>query len=1021
MQKNKLFIHYLTLIIVVMGVTVLFKMQREARPNVNFNRVNVSVFYPGASPSDIEDLIIDPIEEKIAEVDGLEEFKSISYIGAGAITIKIDQSYPNPQKIIDEIRQKIAEVKDLPLGVDDPVITEAKAENIPVLNLALFGTVSPYNLKLETEKLKDFLELQDGVQSVSYTGMSDLQLRVVADPAKLDKFDITIDEVQEKLSSWTRQKPGGLFENNQYVTSLTIGSDLNELELLGDFVIRSNDAGVKVKLSDVAKLSFDLESIQSGSVFLDEEAVLLTVIKKPFSDSIETVDALNAAIKEYERRLSGGLKIKLYKDQSIRIRDKLKIVTSNAFSGLILVLLILLIFLDWRSALVTSIGIPVAILGGLCVLYAMGQTLNSLVVVGIIIVLGMLVDDAIVVCENIYSYIEKGLSPKEAAFKGTAEIALPVLASVLTTVFAFLPIVFMKEIIGQFLRVIPITVIALLCISLFEALFILPIHAEEVMKVKKNKKESFFKKYERKYEKYLNWSIEKRSFLMIGLILFLAVSGIQGKKLFDKFSLFPAEGLEGFSVRVELPKNTPLEKTKKAVKDLSKELSQVSEGSFENIYSDLGQVTTGGRSGSRQNGSHLAMINVTFITGKSLIDSEKRIINNVRDVVAKYTEGKDLKTSITIDRPGPPIGKPIQLQITSRDSKLGAKIADQLKEDFGKIDGVHSLETDLDGDSVKYRFNIDNELAVSMGVSPEKVAKTIFSASTGSVLNEILKDNEKIEILLTIDDMEEKPVETVLDLKIRNDNGQAVPLNSFVKVNKEKGPSSIQRLNGLRTITLFGEVDDQVITGKEANVLISPLVESIKKENQSVSIETGGGEKDRLNAVTDTLKLYGYAILLIFITISLTFQSFTYPLLVLTAIPMGLGGVVWSLVLHGKSLSIMGIIGIVGLSGVVVNVSILFLKFVQDECKAGTDFREAIIKAGVSRLRPIVMTTVSTLIGLLPTIYGIGGTDTFVQPIALVLGWGLFVATSLTLTCLPAIISFFPIIERGPSNTDSND
>jgi len=353
------------------------------------------------------------------------------------------------------------------------------------------------------------------------------------------------------------------------------------------------------------------------------------------------------------------------------------------------------------------------------------------------------------------------------------------------------------------------------------------------------------------------------------------------------------------------------------------------------------------------------------------------------------------------------------LQITSRDSKLGAEISDKLKAGLSEIDGVHSLETDLDGDSINYRFIVDNDLAVSMGVDPQKIASTIFSASTGSVLDEILKDNEKIEILLTVDEMGEKPVDTILDLKVRNDIGHAVPLKSFVKIQEEKGPSSIQRLNGLRTITLFGEVDDRVITGKEANVKIGPIVDQLQKEHQSVSIEAGGGEKDRLNAVTDTLKLYGFALLLIFITISLTFQSFTYPFLVLTAVPMGLSGVVWSLVLHGKSLSIMGIIGIVGLSGVVVNVSIIFLKFIQDECKSGMDFREAVITAGVSRLRPIVMTTMSTLIGLLPTIYGVGGIDSFVQPIALVLGWGLFVATFLTLTCLPAIISFFPGIESG--------
>jgi multidrug efflux pump subunit AcrB len=1011
-QKHKLFIHYLTVVIVIAGIAVLFRMQREARPNVNFNRVNISVAYPGSSPSDIEELVIDPIEEKISEVDGVEEYKSISYVGAGSISVKIDESYPNPQEIVDEVRRKVSEVMDLPQVVEDPTVTEAKATNIPVLNLALYGNVEPSVLKIETEKLKDFLSLQEGVQSVDYSGISDLQIQVKADPVKLDKYDITLDEIHNKLANWSKQKPGGLFENNNYVTSLTIGEDLNQIDALKSFIIRSNDSGQKVKLEDVASIEFDLESIQSGSIFEDNDAVLFTVIKKPFFDSIRVVDNLNLAIDKYRRNLTTKLKLRTYNDQSIRIRDKLKIVTSNAITGLVLVLIILLVFLDWRSAVVTSIGIPVAILGGVCVLYFLGQTMNSLVVVGIIIVLGMLVDDAIVVCENIYSYIEKGFSPRKAAIKGTSEIFLPVIASVLTTVFAFLPIVFMKEIIGQFLRVIPLTVIALLSVSLFEALIILPVHAEELMKEKKKTKKSFFKKYEQIYERYLNWSIEKRYYLLGTIVLLLSISGLQGKKIFERFSLFPAEGLNGLSVRVELPKNSPLFKTKVVVKELNKVLLSVSEDTFDTIYADLGQVTTGGRSGSRQNGAHLAMINVSFVTDADFIYKEKRVVQNIMDAIDTHSKGKNFKTSVTLDRPGPPIGKPIQFQVTARDFSVGNQVINKIKDELSLIPGVRSLETDLDGDSFRYRLIVDNELAVSEGVEPGVISKTIFSSATGLTANEILKNNEKIEISLSLTNQSEREIESILDLKVRNSNKQAVAIREFAQIQKEKGPSSIQRLNGLRTITLFGEVDEKLITGKEVNLKIAPFIEKMKSEYQSLTISTGGGEKDRLNAVTDTLKLYGYAIILIFMVISLTFQSLIYPFLVLTAIPMGISGVVWSLVIHGKSLSIMGIIGVVGLSGVVVNVSIIFLKFIQDQLRDGVGFKDAIILAGVTRLRPIVMTTISTLIGLLPTIYGIGGVDTFVQPIALVLGWGLFVATILTLTCLPALISFFPFLEK---------
>ncbi len=1007
LQKNKLFVHYLTIVTLIVGAIVLFNMQREARPNVDFNRVTVSVAYPGASPVDIEELVIDPIEEKIAEVDGVEEYRSVSYVGAGAIMVLIDDTYPNPTEIVDELRRKISEVNDLPEEVDDPVVTEAKAINIPVLNIAMFGDVSAFDFKMEAEKFKDFLKLQPGVQSVSYSGIGDLQIKIKADPEKLDKFDITLSEVLAKLSTWAKQKPGGLFENSNHVANLTIGYDFNEIEKLQNFVVRSNDYGQSIKLSDIAEINFELERMQTGSIYGHEDAVLFTAVKKPFDDSITVVDGLREAITKYEKTLQKGLKLSMYEDQSKRIRDKLKIVISNAISGLILVLVILLIFLDWRSAIVTSVGIPVAVLGGIALVYFLGNTMNSLVVVGIIIVLGMLVDDAIVVCENIYSYIEKGWHPIKASVKGTAEIALPVFASVLTTVFAFLPIVFMKEIIGQFLRVIPITVIAMLLVSLLEAILVLPIHAEEIMRPKKEKKKHFFHYFEKKYASYLEWSISKRWILLGILSVFIAFSAVQGKKIFERFSLFPAEGLDGLSVRLELPKNTPLYKTRERARDLSARLEAVSEGTFDNIYTNLGQVTTGGNSGSRQYGSHLGMVNVSFTTDPDFIKKEKRIVANINEAVKKFQEETGLKVSMTIARPGPPIGKPIQFQITSRDFDYGNKIVERIKEELNKIDGVHSLVTDLDGDNTRYRVEVDNELAVSEGVDPSVISRTIFASATGVVGEEILKNNEKVEILLTLKDAKEEPVHNLSELKVRNANNQAVPLSTFVKIIKENGPSSIQRFNGIRTITLFGEVNDEVITGKEANTKIAPFIDQLKKENQNLRIEVGGGEKDRMNAVSDTMKLYLLAIVLIFMVISLTFQSVIYPFLVLTAVPMGLSGVVWSLVLHGKSLSIMGIIGIVGLSGVVVNVSIIFLKFIQDNLHQGKDFHDSIIEAGVTRLRPITMTTLSTLIGLIPTIYGVGGVDTFVQPIALVLGWGLFVATTLTILFLPALMSFF--------------
>ena len=1016
LADNTLFVHYITIVIVMLGIYSFTKVQREARPNVDFNRVAISAVYPGASPQDIEELVIDPIEEKIEEVDGIEEYRSVSFNGAGAISVKIDDEYPDPRIVIDDLRRKITEVRDIPLEVEDPLVTEIKASNIPVLRIALFGEATPYQFKLELEKLKDFLKKKPGVQSVDDANLQELQLKVLTSPEKLDQYDITLIEMITSLSQWSRQKPGGLYESNSETVSMNVGDDYNELEKINEFVIRSNDSGRSVVLKNLAKVDYDLESTQLRTLFEDKSAVALTVVKKPFADIVTTVDLLNEAIDEYQKKLPKGLGIKVYTDQSVLVRNRLSIVTSNAIFGLALVILILMISLDFRSALVTSLGLPIAVIGGLAIVFYLGNTLNSLVIVGLVIVLGMLVDDATVVCENIYSYIEKGFSPKEAAIKGVSEIAVPVMASVLTTVFAFFPILFMKEIIGQFLRVIPLTVIAMLFMSLIEALIISPIHAAEVMTVaKKKKKIGFIQKLEARYKRYVIWSIGKRSWVLIFFILFFAVSIFQGKKLFERFTIFPATGLEGLTVRLELEKNIPIDDTAEKTKGLIKELQKVSEGTFESIYATVGEVVTGGNSnGSRQNGSHLSNITVVFTSDPSFYKMEDRVVGNMRKVTDEYAKLENIKTSITLDRPGPPQGKPIQLEIASRDIEKGRKISDQLKAEFAQMEGVNSLETDLDGATKKYRFIIDNDLAVAEGISPNEISQTVFAATTGRVAEEILKNNEKIEILVGVQINELQDIQKILDLKVRNVNGQAIKLKAFVKVVEERGPSSIQRLNGLRTITLFGEVDEDIISGRQANINIAPLIAKLSEENPDVSIGTGGGEKDRMNALLDTRRLYIIALILIFLVISLSFQSVLYPILVVLTIPMGLCGVVWALRLHGQPLSIMGIIGVVGLSGVVVNTSILLLSFVQQGIKDGMTLTEAIAEAGSRRLRAIMITTSTTLIGLFPTMYGIGGKDYFIQPIALVLGWGLLVATLLTLFGLPALISFVKVLEKKP-------
>ena len=383
----------------------------------------------------------------------------------------------------------------------------------------------------------------------------------------------------------------------------------------------------------------------------------------------------------------------------------------------------------------------------------------------------------------------------------------------------------MKGIMGQFISVIPMTVIAMLVVSLVEALVILPVHADEIMKTRKEKK-SIFSRVEGHYRRYLNWTINHKWIMLVIMIGIFAVSIMQGGRLFQKFTLFPATGLTGISIRLEVERNTPIAKTAELANILSQRLDKISGGDFESVYANVGQVTTGGAGGSRQNGSHLAGISIIFTSDPDFIQREKPLLAKIREVTAAFGKEYNTQTSVTISRPGPPVGKPIQYQITSRDTESSRQILERLRGIFAEIPGVNSLESDADGDTRKYRFLIDNSFAISEGVDPASISRTIFAASTGVVTNEITKNNEKVEILVGLAGQDNFSIKELLALKVRNRGGQAVPISAFVKSIEESGPSSIQRLNRVRTITMFGEVDEKVISGSRPMPKLSPKLKS---------------------------------------------------------------------------------------------------------------------------------------------------------------------------------------------------
>jgi len=1006
--SRSLLIHYITIVIVALGLFALTKMRREARPAVNFDRIAVTVGYNGASATDIEELILKPIEDEIDGIDGIEEYRSTGFEGIASMSIKLDPDYPEKDDIVDEVQRAIDQV-GLPEDASDPIVREIKASKITVYSFALMGDVDPLTLRNEAKRLERDLKKVEGVSTVDISGLEALEYRIQVKPEILNRKSVGVGEIMSTLRNWNKVSPGGEVDIAGKTFAIRLDEQLKTKESIENLTIRANDAGVGVKIKEIGAVTLQAKELKQEQLVNGKRGVSLSIVKDESADIVSVVEGVKSFLESYELR--DGIESVVYYDDSVRIANSLRSVFMNAGFGLALVLFSLMVFVSTRLALVTSIGMPIAFLGGVFTIYMLGMTLNSLVVLGMIVVLGMLVDDAIVVAENIFSYIEKGESPYDAAVKGVSEVASPVFATVMTTVFAFLPVVYMEGVMGQFLKVIPITVIFILAFSLFEALFILPTHCAEILKQKTKHADGEgpngpIEKLRRKYVSFVKWSIGSKTSLFLVFLSFVVLLGatsVVRKKV--KFELFPRSGVEFLNISAEFPINTSKEKSKDFVEKLYKEFQ--TEDFFSDIFamsSQVGSISKGGVSGSREQGSHLSQTTLRLTDDPDFVYREDEVVEKVKKTVERIAKITGAKTTVGVPRRGPPTETDIQVMITSPNFEDSSRATSALVKFLQAQEENQNVQSDLMNQSEYYRVKVDKALAVESGLQFSNVSSTIFSAFYGAAATTTRVGEDEVDIVVSFDNASRGSLESLEDIKFLNSRGVLQPLRSFAKIEKDVATPSIQRLNGSRAISVFGDVDQKLSSAREANIKLKKEIKNMSKEFPMVTFDVGGSDSQRMETLRETGMLYVFSLMAIFIVISLSFNSIGFPLLVLFAIPFGIIGVIWALFLHNTPLSLMGIVGIIGLSGVVVNGSIILIQFLLEEVRSGVLLKEAIINSVTRRFRPIVITSVTTLLGLAPTIYSAGGKDAFIQPLALSLGWGLLVSTLLTLFLLPAFI-----------------
>jgi multidrug efflux pump subunit AcrB len=991
-------VNTISIMIVVMGIASIYSLRKETFPNVDFDVITIRVNYPGSSTEDTEKLVGIEVERALKEVDGIKEINVLSGEGYSITNLEIDTGYV-VDDVLEEVRSSLDSITDsLPEEAEEPIIKKINNKQRGIFKIALMGD-DEWRMREVAKNLRDYLELHPGVARININGYRDEVVEVAVDPKKLNRYELTINQVSEAIRDRNINLSAGTAETKKADIMIRTQSEFVDKRDVEEVVVRSNASGAGVKVSEIAEVKTILKDTKEEQRLNKKFTLFLEVVSKEFADIINTTDQLfERTDKFFEIYKIKDLKYEIVDDMSFYVKRRLRILTTNGTQGMILVLIALIAFMNFRVSVITSLGAPIAFMVAFTVMTFFNVTINLISMFGLILVLGMLVDDSIIVAELFYQYVEQGMDPKKAARKAAVDTLLPVTATIITTMIAFGSLFFMGGIMGKFLWPVPAAVIICLIASWFECFFILPSHLADFTKpnIKVGKKK-WYQPFYNLYEKTLKIALKH---YVISITFFFAAAagvGIYAKSM--RFELFPGDDVTVVYVNLKAPVGTPINVTNEALKiaeDIS--LKELKEDELENLRSILGNAMGG--KGAAKKGAHYASL-IFYIT---MADLRDRSTDEMMNAVVEKMRKKITTHEVTFDRfqNGPPKGKPINVEL-SGDSIPDLKVvAKELKEKLANIDGITSIDVDFEEGKKQVIIDIDEFEARRLGLSNRQIAFEIRGVFEGLISTEIRRNDEDIDVVVRYDEEARSSLKSLEKIFILNNMGERIKLSQVASYEEVPGAFVIRRYQRKRTISVAGEIDLKKTTVGKMNQEIKPIIEETIASYPKISFEQSGEQKDTKESMGGLIRAAMIAMFGIFIVLLMNFGSLGQPLIIMSTIPLGLIGVVITFSIFGLPLSFMAFMGIVGLVGVVVNDSIVLVTFINERLNKISDPVEAVKDGALSRFRAVVLTTLTTSAGLLPIAHATGG-DPFLKPMATSFAYGLMFATTITLVFVPCV------------------
>ncbi len=1019
------------LIIVLIGVRAYLDLPRESSPDVKIPFVSVAAPYAGTSPEDMENLVTRKLEQQLKGVKDLKEMKSMSAYGISVISLEFDSSV-DISDALQSVRDRVEQAKpDLPADPrNDLMVQEFSSSDLfPVMQVNLSGEVDLFLLKKLGEDLQEDLEQIQGVLAVELMGGIENEVQVDVDPEKLVFYNLALQDVQDAVALQNMTIPGGKLSLGMYDYQVRVPGEVEHPREILDFVLNPG-IDPPVFMRDVATVKFGVKDRETVSRVGGVDAVTLLIKKRSGENIITIAEKVREVIALKEEEFPPGVSVAIVADQSVQIRNLVSELENNILSGLLLVVLVLLSFFGVRNAIFVGTAIPFSMLITFVVLKALGITLNMVVLFSLILSLGMLVDNAIVIVENIFRHRGKGKSSNEAAAFGTSQVSNAVIASTLTTVCAFGPMILWPGIMGEFMKYLPITVIITLLSSLLVALVFNPVLCARFMAIPRTGRKSelvgdrLIRFGLKIYRPVLTWALGHRIIVLAGITTLLLATGVVFKFFNHGVELFPETEPQIAAVNIAAPSGTRIEATDHFARTVEKQVGEISD--LKSYNTVVGAVFAD-QLGSGHPPSHQATVTMEFVDLLERATPSSKSLENLRNDLSDLTGA-----TITVEKQveGPPTAKPINIELSGDDFDVLGEVAGLIRERIRNLQGLVDIDDNYDNNLPELRLIPDVEKAGRFGLRTFDVAGTLRTALHGAETAKYREGEDEYAITVRYAAGFRGKVEDLENATVFFE-GKTIPVSAFASIEYGTGLAAVHRIDARRVVTVTADV----ISGQNEKVMLAKVQETLK----DLSLPAGytmnytGKSEDEAESSAFLSEAFSVALMLIFIVLVSQFSSITVPLVIISSVVLSLMGVMTGLMVTGTAFGIiMTGVGVVSLAGIVVNNAIVLLDYIIQLRERGMGKIEAIMLAGETRFRPVILTAVTTILGLIPLTTGMSldfaalfradfgnslviGSDSsqYWGPMGVAVIWGLAVATFLTLVVVPVMYSALEPFKRG--------